>query len=140
MEDEIGRACSKNGEKTNAYSILVGKPERKKPLGRLWRRWVGDIKMDRREIRWDGMDWIDVAQNRDQGRALVNMIINLCKDTIRNSNCQDPYCVICSEYSDHVSVLKNRNYVHYEIKRANSGIFLIVQKHNLLSKTLKINI
>jgi hypothetical protein len=60
------------GAKRNAYSILVGKPEGKRPLGRPRRRWVDNIKMDLREIGWDGVDWIDVAQGRDQWRALVN--------------------------------------------------------------------
>jgi hypothetical protein len=49
------------GEKRNAYRILVGKPERKRPLGRPRRRWVDNIKMDFREIEWDGGDWIDLA-------------------------------------------------------------------------------
>jgi hypothetical protein len=53
-EDEMGRACSTNGEKRNAYRILLGIPERKRPLGRPRRRWVGNIKMDLR----DGMVWI----------------------------------------------------------------------------------
>jgi hypothetical protein len=48
-------------EKRNAYRILVGKSERKIPLGRPRRRWVDNIKMDLREIGWDGMDWIDLA-------------------------------------------------------------------------------
>jgi hypothetical protein len=58
------------GEKRNVYRILVGKPEGKGPLGRIRRRWVDNIKMNLREIGWDGMDWIDVAQDRDQWRAL----------------------------------------------------------------------
>jgi hypothetical protein len=68
----MGGACSTNGEKRNAYRILVGKPK-----GRPRRRWVDNIKMDLREIGWDGVDWIDMAQGRDQWRALVNMILNL---------------------------------------------------------------
>jgi hypothetical protein len=64
------------GEK-NACRILVGKPEGKRTLVRQRRRWVGNIKMDLREIEWDGMDWIDLAQDRDQWRALVNTIMNL---------------------------------------------------------------
>jgi hypothetical protein len=64
-------ACSTNGENRNAYRILVGNPEGKRPLGRSRRRWVDNIKMDLREIGWDGMDWIDLAQDRDQWRALV---------------------------------------------------------------------
>jgi hypothetical protein len=54
----MGRACSTNGEKRNAYRILVGKPEGKTPLGRPKRRLVDNIKMDLREIGWDGMVWI----------------------------------------------------------------------------------
>jgi transcription termination factor 2 len=65
------------GEKRNAYRIFVGKLEGKRPLGRPRRRWVDNIKMDLREIGWDGMDWIDLAQDRDQWRALVNMVMNL---------------------------------------------------------------
>jgi hypothetical protein len=56
------------GERRNAYRILVGRP-------RCW--CVNNIKMDLREIGWDGMDWIDLAQNRDQWRALVNTVMNL---------------------------------------------------------------
>jgi hypothetical protein len=57
------------GEKRNAYMILVGNPEGKRPLGRPRRRWVNNIKMDFREIGWGGMDCIDLAQDRDQWRA-----------------------------------------------------------------------
>jgi hypothetical protein len=64
-------------EKRNAYRILVGKPEGKRPLGRPRRRWVDNSKMDRREIGWDGMDWFDLAQDRDPWNALVNMVMNL---------------------------------------------------------------
>jgi hypothetical protein len=62
-------------EKRNAYRILVGNPEGKRPLGRPRRRWVDNIKMDLREIGWDGM--VDLAQDRDQWRALVNAVTNL---------------------------------------------------------------
>jgi hypothetical protein len=55
----------------------VGKPEGKRPLGRTRHRWVDNIKMDLGETGWDGMDWIDLAQDRDQWRALVNMVRNL---------------------------------------------------------------
>jgi hypothetical protein len=65
------------GEKRNAYRILVGKPEGKRPLGRPRRRWMGNITMELREVRWDGMDWIDLAQDRDRWRALVNAVMNL---------------------------------------------------------------
>jgi hypothetical protein len=62
------------GEQRNAYRILVGKPEGMRPLGRPRRRWVDNIKMD---LRWDGRDWIDLVQDRDQWRTLVNTVINL---------------------------------------------------------------
>jgi hypothetical protein len=65
------------GEKRNAYRILVGKPEGKRPLGRSRRRWVGNIKMDIGETRWNGMDWIGLAQDRDQWRTFVNTVMNL---------------------------------------------------------------
>jgi hypothetical protein len=65
------------GEKRNAYRILVGNPEGKIPLGRTRRKWADNIKMDLIEIGWDGMDWIDLAQDRDQWRALVNAVMNL---------------------------------------------------------------
>jgi hypothetical protein len=64
-------------EKRNAYRILVGKPEGKRPLGRSRHRCVENIKMDLRESGWDGMDWIDLAHNRDQWRTLVNTVMNL---------------------------------------------------------------
>jgi hypothetical protein len=73
----MGRACSTNWEKRNGYMILVENPEGKRPLGMPRRRWVDNIKMDLRENGWDGVDWIDLAQNRDQWRALMNTIMNL---------------------------------------------------------------
>jgi hypothetical protein len=72
----MGRACSTNGEKRNACRILVGKPEGKRPLGRPGRWWVDNIKMDLREIGWDGMDSIDLAQDKDKWRALMNTVMN----------------------------------------------------------------
>jgi hypothetical protein len=75
--DEMGRACSTNGPKRNANRISVGKPEGKRPLGIPRRRWLDNIRMDLREIGWGGMDWIDLAQNRDRWRALVNAVTNL---------------------------------------------------------------
>jgi hypothetical protein len=65
------------GERRNAYRILVGKPEGRRPLRRPRRRCVDNIKMDLTEIGWDGMDWIDLAQDRDQWRALMNAVMNL---------------------------------------------------------------
>jgi hypothetical protein len=71
------RLCSANREKRNVYSLLVGKPEGKRPLGRPRRRWIDDIKMDLVEIGCGGLDWIGVAQDRDKWRALVNEVMNL---------------------------------------------------------------
>jgi hypothetical protein len=65
------------GEKRNACRILVGKPKGKRPPGRPRHRWVGNIKIDLREVGWGGMDWIDLARDRDQWRALVNTVMNL---------------------------------------------------------------
>jgi hypothetical protein len=73
----VGRICSTNGAKRNAYRILMGKPEGKRPLGRPRRRWVDNIRMGHGEIEWDGGDWTHVAQDRDQWRALVNTVMNL---------------------------------------------------------------
>jgi hypothetical protein len=72
------RICSTNGGgKRNAYRILVGQPEGKKPLGRPRPRWVDNIKMGLRETGWDGRDWINLAQDMEQWRALVNTVMNL---------------------------------------------------------------
>jgi hypothetical protein len=65
------------GEKRNAYRLLVGKPEEKRPLGRPRRRWVDNIKMDLLEIGWGGVDCIFLAQDKDKWRALVNAVMNL---------------------------------------------------------------
>jgi hypothetical protein len=65
------------GEKRNAYRILVGKPEGRRPLGRPRRRWVDNIKVDLREIGQDGVDWVNLAQDSDHWRALVNTVMNL---------------------------------------------------------------
>jgi hypothetical protein len=65
------------GEKGNVYRLLVGRSERKRPLGRPRRRWVENIKMDLVEIGWDCVDWIGLAQERHSWRALVNVVMNL---------------------------------------------------------------
>jgi hypothetical protein len=64
------------GAKRNAYRTLVGKSEGRRPLGRPRRRWMNNSKMDLREIGWDGMDWIDLAQATDLWMALVNTVMN----------------------------------------------------------------
>jgi hypothetical protein len=65
------------GEKRNAYRLLVGNPEEKRPLGRPRRRWADNIKIDLLEIGWSGVDLIGLAQDRDKWRALVNAVMNL---------------------------------------------------------------
>jgi hypothetical protein len=65
------------GEKNNAYRILVGNPEGKRPLGRPRRRWVDNIKIDLREVGWDDRDWVDLAEDGDRWRAYVNAVMNL---------------------------------------------------------------
>ena len=64
------------GENRGVYGVFMGKPKGKRPLGRPWRRWEDDIKMDLQELGCGGMDWIDVAQDRDR-RALVIAVMNL---------------------------------------------------------------
>jgi hypothetical protein len=61
------------GERRDVNKILVAKPERKRPLGRSRHRWKDNIKMDHREIVWEVVDWMHLAQGRYQWRALVNM-------------------------------------------------------------------
>jgi hypothetical protein len=73
----MGRVGNTNGEEKNAYRILVGNPEGKRLLGRSRHRWMDNIKIDVREIGWGDMDWIDLAQNRDQWRAFVNTVMKL---------------------------------------------------------------
>jgi hypothetical protein len=65
------------GEKRNVYRLLVGKPEGKRPLGRPRCKWMVKIKMDLVEIKWGGVDWIGLAQDRCRWRALVNVEMNL---------------------------------------------------------------
>jgi hypothetical protein len=65
------------GERRGVYRVLVGKPEGKRPLGSSRRTWEDNIKMDLQEVRWLAMDWIELAQDRDRWRALVNVVMNL---------------------------------------------------------------
>ena len=64
-------------ERRGIYRVLVGKPEGKRALGRLKRTWEDNIKMDLQEVGCESMDWIELAQNRDRWRALVNAVVNL---------------------------------------------------------------
>jgi len=65
------------GEKREVYRVFVGKPERKRPLGRPRRRWVDNIRMDLQEVGCGYMDWIGLAQDRGRWRTLVSAIMNL---------------------------------------------------------------
>jgi hypothetical protein len=65
------------GEERKVYKILVGKPEGKRPLGRPRRRWEDGIRIDLREIGLGGVDWIQLAQDRDWWRAVVSAVMNL---------------------------------------------------------------
>jgi len=73
---EGGAPVARVGEGRGVYRVLVGKPEGKRPLGRLRLRWEDNIMMDLQEMRW-GMDWIELAQDRDRWWALVNAVMNL---------------------------------------------------------------
>jgi len=65
------------GERIDVYRVFVGKPEGKRPLGRPRRRWEDNMKTDFQEVGCGGMDWIDLVQDRDRWRALVNAVMNL---------------------------------------------------------------
>ena len=69
--------CNTYGGSRCVYRVLVGKPEEKKSLGRPRRRWEDNIKMDLQEIGCGVMDWIELAEDRDRWRALVNAVMNL---------------------------------------------------------------
>jgi hypothetical protein len=64
------------GERRGAYRVLVGKPEGKRALGRRRRGWKDNIKMDLQEVGVGGMDWIDLSQDMDRWRVLVNAVMN----------------------------------------------------------------
>jgi hypothetical protein len=65
------------GEKRNAYRLLMGKPEGKRPLGRPRHTWVDNIRMDLGEVGWSDVDWIGLAQDKNRWGALVNSVLNL---------------------------------------------------------------
>ena len=81
-------ACSTYGERRGVYRVLVGKPDGKRPLGRPRRRWENNIKMDLQEVGFEGMDQIELAQDRDRWRALVNY------------GNEPPGSIKCSEFLD----------------------------------------
>jgi hypothetical protein len=65
------------GEERNVYKVLTGKQEEKRPLGRPMRRWEDGVRMDLRKLGWGSVEWIQLAQDRDRWRALVNTVTNL---------------------------------------------------------------
>jgi len=73
----MGESCSTCGERRGVYRVLVGRPEGMRPLGRPRRRWEDNIKMDLQEVECGGMDWIDLAQDKDRCGARVNAAMTL---------------------------------------------------------------
>jgi hypothetical protein len=73
----VGGTCGTYGEGRGVYRVLVGRPEGKRPLGRYRHRWEDNIKMDLRVIGINGVNWIQLAQDRVQWQAFVNMVLNL---------------------------------------------------------------
>ena len=75
-KNEIGGHVARMGEGRGVHRVLVGKPEGKRPLGRPRHRWEGNIKMDLQEVGGGFGDWMELAQDRDRWRALVNTVMN----------------------------------------------------------------
>ena len=73
----LARHVARMSEERGAYSVLVGKPEGKRPLGRPRRRWVDNIRMDLQEVGCGCVDWIGLAQDRNRWRTLVSAVMNL---------------------------------------------------------------
>jgi hypothetical protein len=76
-KNEMGGACSVYGVEERLIQVFGGKPEGKRPLGRPRHRWEGNIKMDLHELGCGEMDWIELDQDRDRWRALVNVVLNI---------------------------------------------------------------
>ncbi|KAJ4433927.1 hypothetical protein ANN_16245 [Periplaneta americana] len=89
------------GESRNAYRVLVGRPEGKRPLGRPRRRWEDNIKMDLREVGYDDRDWINLAQDRDRWRAYVRAAMNL-RVVVITDDVQNVHLLL--EYRPHIDV------------------------------------
>jgi hypothetical protein len=76
-KNEIGAACSTYGGEESCIEVFMGKPVVKRTLGRPWRRWEDNMKMDLQEVGCGGMDWIELSQDRDRWRVLVNALKNI---------------------------------------------------------------
>ena len=76
-KNEMAGHVVRMGDRRGVYRVLVGKPEGKRPFGRPRRRWEDNIKMAVQEAGCGGMDWVELAQNRDRWRAHVNAVMNL---------------------------------------------------------------
>jgi hypothetical protein len=74
--NEMGEHVTCMAERTGVFRVLVGKPEGRRPLGRPSCRWEDNMKMDLQEVGCGGMDWIDLAQDRDRWWAVVNAVMN----------------------------------------------------------------
>jgi hypothetical protein len=72
-----GAYVASTGDRRGAYTVLVGRPKGMRPLGRPTPRWEDNTQMNLQEVGWGGMDWIDLAQDRDRGRVPVNAVMNL---------------------------------------------------------------
>ena len=73
----MGVVCSTYGRKESCIQGFSGETCGRRPRGRSWRRWEDNIKIDLRKMGWWGIDWIDLAEDRDRWRAVVNAVINL---------------------------------------------------------------
>jgi hypothetical protein len=101
------------GEERKVYTVLMGKPDGKRPLGKPRRRWEDGIRMDLREIGWGSVDWIQMAQDRDRCRAVVNTVMNLrvlaprswfcwyrlCWVSVSTASVTKPYITLSAESS-----------------------------------------
>jgi len=72
----MGEHVARMGKRSGAYSVLVRNLREREPLGRTKRRWEDNIKMDLQKMGWKGMDWIDLAEDRERWRELVNVVMN----------------------------------------------------------------
>ncbi|KAJ4445683.1 hypothetical protein ANN_12368 [Periplaneta americana] len=100
------------GESRNAYRVLVGRPEGKRPLGRPRRRWEDNIKMDLRKVGYDDREWINLTQDRDQWRAYMRAAMNLRERIVRNPHADVRGSVeVLTQREDKCNVIKQRKQI-----------------------------